>query len=45
MDPNGDSKRGLGKATKVGARSFSFHIVGRAIDLNQALSNPSGRRY
>lgn len=43
--PYGDSKRGLGKATKVGASSFSFHIVGRAIDLNQALANPSGRRY
>lgn len=43
--PYGDSKRGLGKATKVGASSFSFHIVGRAIDLNQALANPRGRRY
>lgn len=43
--PYGDSKRGLGKATKVGASSFSFHIVGRAIDLNQAFANPSGRRY
>ena len=43
--PYGDSKRGLGKATKVGASSFSFHIVGRAIDLQQALANPKGRRY
>ncbi len=43
--PYGDSKRGLGKATKVGASSFSFHIVGRAIDLNQSFANPSGRRY
>ena len=45
MDPSGDSKRGLGKATKVGARSFSFHIAGRAVDLNQALTDPSGWRY
>lgn len=43
--PYGDSKRGLGKATKVGASSFSFHIVGRAIDLNQAFADPVGRRY
>ena len=43
--PYGDSKRGLGKAKKVGASSFSFHIVGRAIDLQQALANPKGRRY
>lgn len=43
--PYGDSKRGLGKATKVGASSFSFHIVGRAIDLSQPLANPVGRRY
>lgn len=43
--PYGDTKRGVGKATKVGASSFSFHVVGRAIDLNQSLSNPVGRRY
>jgi len=43
--PYGDTKRRLGKATKTGASSFSFHIVGRAIDLQQELSNPKGRRY
>ena len=43
--PYGDSKRGLRKAMKVGASSFSFHIVGRAIDIQQALANPRGRRY
>lgn len=33
--PYGDSKRHVGKATKVGASSFSFHISGRAVDINQ----------
>ena len=33
--PYGDTTRNLGKATKVGASSFSFHIVGRAVDINQ----------
>ena len=45
MDPNGDSKQDLGEPDKVSASSFSFHIVGRAVDLNQALTNPSGWRY
>jgi hypothetical protein len=43
--PYGDTKRQLKKATKVGASSFSFHIVGRAIDLQQELSDNPGRRY
>src|ERR1035437_8518818 len=43
--PYGDTKRRLGKATKTGASSFSFHIVGRAIDLQQEISYPKGRRY
>jgi Putative peptidoglycan binding domain len=43
--PYGDTKRHLGKASKVGASSFSFHIVGRAIDLNQGLAGPPGKRY
>jgi hypothetical protein len=43
--PYGDTKRGLGKAKKTGASSFSFHIVGRAIDLNQDLNGPPAQRY
>jgi hypothetical protein len=43
--PYGDTKRGLGKAKKTGASSFSFHIVGRAIDLQQELNDPPARRY
>jgi hypothetical protein len=43
--PYGDTKRGLGKAKKAGASSFSFHIVGRAIDLQQELTNRPNRRY
>lgn len=43
--PYGDTKRALGKAMKTGASSFSFHIVGRAIDLGQALAGPPGQRY
>ncbi len=43
--PYGDSKRRLAKVTKVGASSFSFHIVGRAVDLNQSLGGPPDHRY
>lgn len=43
--PYGDTKRRLGKATKVGASNFSFHIVGRAIDLRQELNNLPARTY
>jgi hypothetical protein len=43
--PYGDTKRRLAKVTKVGASSFSFHIVGRAVDLNQALGGPPDHRY
>ena len=43
--PYGDTMRALGKAKKAGASSFSFHIVGRAIDLKQELSNRPNRRY
>ncbi|MBL8217043.1 MAG: hypothetical protein JNK87_40360 [Bryobacterales bacterium] len=43
--PYGDSKRRLAKVTKVGASSFSFHIVGRAVDLNQGLGGPPDHRY
>jgi hypothetical protein len=43
--PYDDTKRGAHKATKVGASSFSFHIVGRAVDLRQKLSDNPGRRY
>lgn len=43
--PYGDTKRALGKATKAGASSFSFHIVGRAVDLNQSLAGPPNQRY
>jgi len=43
--PYGDSKRSLGKVTKVGASSYSFHIVGRAVDINQAFGGPPNQRY
>ena len=43
--PYGDTMRALGKAKKAGASSFSFHIVGRAIDLKQELTNRPNRRY
>jgi hypothetical protein len=43
--PYGDTQRRLGKAKKTGASSFSFHIVGRAIDLRQELTNNPNRRY
>ena len=43
--PYGDTMRPLGKTTKVGASSFSFHIVGRAIDLRQEFTNRPNRRY
>jgi hypothetical protein len=43
--PYGDTRRGLHKAKKIGASNFSFHIVGRAIDLQQELNNPPKRRY
>ena len=43
--PYGDSKRGVKKQTKAGASSFSFHIPGRAVDLNQPLGGPPDHRY
>ena len=43
--PYGDTMRALGKAKKAGASSFSFHIVGRAVDLKQELTNRPNRRY
>jgi hypothetical protein len=43
--PYGDTMRPLGKAKKAGASSFSFHIVGRAVDLKQELTNRPNRRY
>jgi hypothetical protein len=43
--PYGDSTRGLKKQTKAGASSFSFHIVGRAVDLSQPLAGPPNHRY
>jgi Putative peptidoglycan binding domain len=45
--PYGDTKRQLGQTAKIGASSYSYHKVGRAIDIQQELSNPpnSTRRY
>lgn len=43
--PYGDTKRSPGKSGKDGASSYSFHIVGRAIDLQQKLAGPPGQRY
>jgi hypothetical protein len=43
--PYGDTKRPLMKTIKVGASKFSFHYVGRAVDLNQALGGGTGQRY
>jgi hypothetical protein len=43
--PYGDTKRAPGKAKKDGASSFSFHVVGRAVDLNQELAGSKGQRY
>ena len=43
--PYGDTRRRLAKQTKAGASSFSFHIVGRAVDLNQSLGGPPNHRY
>ncbi|MFN0106426.1 MAG: hypothetical protein ACKV2U_30590 [Bryobacteraceae bacterium] len=43
--PYGDTKRPLGKAKKAGASSFSFHIAGRAVDINQNLGGGTGQRY
>ncbi len=37
--PYGDTKRPLMKTISAGASKFSFHICGRAIDLNQGLGN------
>ena len=37
--PYGDTKRPLMKSTSVGASKFSFHICGRAVDLNQGNPN------
>jgi len=43
--PYGDTKRPLMKTIKVGASKYSFHYVGRAVDLNQSLGNARGQRY
>ncbi len=43
--PYGYTKRAIHKAGKLGASSYSFDIVGRAIDLRQELANRAGRRY
>jgi hypothetical protein len=43
--PYGDTRRPLMKAISVGASKYSFHIVGRAVDLNQTLGDPRGQRY
>ena len=37
--PYGDTKRPLMKAISVGASKFSFHVCGRAVDLNQGNSS------
>ena len=37
--PYGDTKRPLMKTISAGASKFSFHICGRAVDLNQGLGN------
>jgi len=37
--PYGDTKRPLMKTISVGASKYSFHIPGRAVDLNQGLGN------
>jgi len=43
--PYGDTLRRIGKAKKAGQSSFSFHTVGRAVDLRQEFANRAGRRY
>jgi len=43
--PYGDTKRRPGRTSKSGASSFSFHIAGRAIDIDQALGGPPNHRY
>jgi len=43
--PYGDTWRPLGYHRKDGASRRSFHITGRAIDLNQRLANGPGQRY
>lgn len=45
--PYGNTKRQLKKTTEPGTSKYSFHIVGRAIDLNQKLADggPKNRRY
>ena len=37
--PYGDTKRPLMKTISTGASKYSFHITGRAVDLNQELGN------
>lgn len=41
----GNSIRELKIFHKKGTSRYSFHYVGRAIDLNQTLANPSNQRY
>jgi hypothetical protein len=43
--PYGDTKRTPKKTTKAGASSFSFHIAGRAVDIDQNLGGPPNQRY
>lgn len=43
--PYGDTWRPLGYHRKQGASARSFHIVGRAIDLNQNLGSGRNQRY
>ena len=43
--PYGNTKRALGKAKKSGASSFSFHTMGRAIDLPQERGGGRAQQY
>ena len=44
-EPYGDTQRPLGYDRKEGVSRTSFHICGRAVDLNQRLGQGRGQRY
>jgi hypothetical protein len=44
-EPYGDTLRPLGFAKKDGTSRRSFHICGRAVDVNQRLAQGPGQRY
>jgi peptidoglycan hydrolase-like protein with peptidoglycan-binding domain len=43
--PYGGTLRDLTKKAKKGTSNYSLHYTGRAVDINQKLADPTGRRY